>query len=750
MLGGTTPFSEPVPELETELDEMSGWVVRRVASIIVGIALLLLARASFGPEEESWEAFSGGLALGSLGLLTYRLSRWGIGQSSACLVVGLLAIVTAATLAYGDPGLPVLFAPIVVVAGIARGWRQALAAAVAGSAVTLATTPQAEPLLPGPALLSLSVIWLSAILTWITQIPLRTALSWAWTNYADARRKTEELRKRQQELTQALRSLDSAYSRLSAANAELARARHAAEEARLAKVEFATTLSHELRTPLNLVIGFSEMMAQAPHSYYGESLPSAYADDVKAIYRNASHVASLVDDVLDLARVEAHRMPLRRQRVSVVQVVDEATTAVWGLLRYKDLSLVVEIPPDLPPVWADPSRVRQILINLLNNACRSTDDGGICVHAELVGGDVVLSVADTGVGIAPEELSRAFDEFRQTGDLLRQRSGSGLGLAICKAFVEMQGGSIWAESQVGIGSTFYFSLPTCDCVVSVVPERNLDRLVSSGSHSDTGRTLTVLDSDPEALVTLQRYLHGYRLVGAGLEPSDGDTEETATPVAAVLTGEPESYHPGDLARGLPGDQFVVLCPLTTGAQSARRFGATDYLAKPVTGARLEAVLRQYASGTRPVLVVDDDPEVVHLITRMILGVQPNRRVLGAISGAEALAMMSEERPDMVLLDLLMPGLSGYDVLSTIRLDAALCDVPVVIMSAKGQMEEAIKASMVGVTRPGGLTVGEAIASMEAILGALLGAAGNASPEVRSPKAPPEGTLKMASTSSSAS
>ena len=725
MQTGHAIFGDTVSEDQAELDEMRGWAVRRITGIAIAIALLLLARASLGPEMESWEAFVGGLALGGVGLLSYRLSRWGVEQASTCLVLGLLVVIAVASAASGDSDLPALFGPTVVVVGIVCGWRQAFVAAVAGSAVTLVSVPRPEPLPAGAPLLPLTVIWLSAILAWVTLTPLRTALTWAWANYTDAQLKTAQLRQRQQELIQALRDLDIAYSRLREANAELARARRVAEEARLAKVEFATTLSHELRTPLNLVIGFSELMLQASHDYYGERLPAAYASDVEAIYRNATHIRSLVDDVLDLARVEAHRMPLRLQRTSLVQIVEEATNAIWGLLQHKRLNLVVEIPPDLPSVWADPSRVRQILINLLNNAARCTDEGGVCVRAELVGGDVVTSVADTGVGIAPEELPGIFDEFRQTGDPLLQHGGSGLGLAICKSFVEMLGGSIWVESQVGVGSTFHFSLPTCDNVVSMLPERDLDRLVPADAPHSAGKTLVVVDSDPEVVALLQRYLWAYRVVADGAEPSFSGTADSTKPAAFVATGEPEACHPDDLVRGLSEDQLVVLCPLSTPARALKRLGVADYLAKPVTSARLEAALQRWARGSGYVLVVDDEPEMVQLIVRMILADRPDRRAIGAFSGAEALSRMREERPDRVLLDLLMPGLSGYDVLSAMQQEEALRDVPVAVMSAKGQPEEAIKASMLGIIRPGGFTVGEAVALMETMLGVLLDATGNA-------------------------
>src|SRR5262249_22616907 len=228
--------------------------------------------------------------------------------------------------------------------------------------------------------------------------------------------RTDDLRDREAELSRVAKSLREACIRLEEMNAELERAQRAAEDARRLKSEFAATISHELRTPLNLIIGFSEMMMNAPVAYAGQRLPESYRRDLEAIYRNAGQISRLIDDVLDLSQIDAQRMALERSNVSLRQIVDEATSTVALLLEHLGLCLTVHVSPDLPALYVDPTRIRQILINFLNNAARFTDRGGITVRATADEYEVVVAVTDTGVGIPPEDLPYVFEEFHQVGD----------------------------------------------------------------------------------------------------------------------------------------------------------------------------------------------------------------------------------------------------------------------------------------------------------------------------------------------
>src|SRR5579884_861693 len=312
-----------------------------------------------------------------------------VGQSAW---FGLGAIMLWLLPADAVAGLAVL---VVGVASALFGPRAAFLTAIAISATLLRAN--ADRLLSLEAMLSSAlVVCVGAALFWLTARPITTFLGWAWSSYVDARETRDRLRQRQGELNRALKSLEIAYSRLEHLNDELNRARHVAEEAQRFKSQFAASISHELRTPLNLIIGFSEMMVAMPHTYGTTPLPAAYQADIAAIYQNARHLAGLIDDVLDLAQIEAGRMGLAREWTNLGDVAEEAARAIARRLEGLGLRLDLSIAPELPPVFVDRTRIRQILINLLNNAARFTDRGGISITIERQGNDVVVSVADSG------------------------------------------------------------------------------------------------------------------------------------------------------------------------------------------------------------------------------------------------------------------------------------------------------------------------------------------------------------------
>ena len=294
---------------------------------------------------------------------------------------------------------------------------------------------------------------------WLSSRNVHIALNWAWEGYEQARCNEELARAHQGELRRALKALDEATYRIERTNLTLRLTRDQAEEARRLKQQFAQTISHELRTPLNVIVGFIELMIES-REYYGRRLPSAYARDLMIVHRNARHLQNLVNDVLDLARVDAAQLGLLPEDVAPAGLVDEAVNTVRSLADVHGLQVAVRVEPNLPQIQVDPTRIRQVLFNLLSNAVRFTDHGLITVSARQQGEEVVFAVADTGVGIPAEDMSRIFEEFQQVeGGTRRPHGGAGLGLAISKRFVELHGGRIWAESEVGRGSTVSFSLP---------------------------------------------------------------------------------------------------------------------------------------------------------------------------------------------------------------------------------------------------------------------------------------------------
>jgi signal transduction histidine kinase len=340
-------------------------------------------------------------------------------------------------------------------------------AAAWGAAGWLAHAAFAGPLAADYAwALALGAV-IAAVLGWAATRALSTVTGWALRSFAQAEAQLEEARNQRLEFRQVEEDLLQANRELARLSDRLKAMYQVAEDARRAKEEFVANVSHELRTPLNMIIGFSDMILHAPQVYGGE-LPAALMADITAIQRNSQHLARLVDDVLDLSQVEAGKMVLAREWTALGQVIEAAVLAAGALYASKGLYLRTAVPADLPPVFCDSTRIRQVILNLLSNAGRFTERGGVEVTASYNDREVIVCVADSGPGIAAADQERLFQPFQQLdGSLRRIHGGTGLGLSISKRFVEMHEGRLWLQSPVwaagagpgGPGAAFYFALP---------------------------------------------------------------------------------------------------------------------------------------------------------------------------------------------------------------------------------------------------------------------------------------------------
>lgn len=700
------------------LDELRGSTVSWLIGLIAFLGWIDMFWVAESTRPFTWLPMIALYFTAASGLL---LSRRSLRTAALSLVLGASAAGLISQIVYPDSGFVVTVAVATLIAMITLGasWGFVTAAVLSALVIVGSQSALVSPVPSGTLELTLLLVWVCAVLGWLSTRSAYTALEWAWSSYIQALDKTEQLLDRQQELNRALKGLDEAYYRLERLNEDLERARSSAEEARRIKTEFATSISHELRTPLNLIIGFSEIMVLSPDTY-DSPLPEAYRGDVEAIYRNACHISNLIDDVLDLAQIDAHRMALSRSWVDLPHVVRDAVEATSRLFRDKRLALSVELPLDLPKVFADGVRIRQILINLLNNAARHTDEGGVRVSAWLRkdSDEVVIGVVDTGSGIAPEDLPHVFQEFRQFDRSPGSRyRGSGMGLAISKRFAELHGGNMWVESELGLGSAFYVGLPVQQKTVIESAARDWPRLV----HSSTQRDRVLVVADPRRIVTrvFDRYLDGYRVLPA---QSVDHARRLAHRFAARAVAVPVD-RPGDLPdhlslqSSLP-DVPVLVYSMRTIHDAERDLAVDGYLVKPVTRDQLISALRPIGRGPRTILVVDDDPEMVRLLASMTQSAFKRYRVLTALGGREGLETLRAARPDVVLLDLLMPTVDGYQVLREVRADPDLAGTKVVIISGKGLEDEGVSVSMIGVARGDGLTVGEAMRCAEVTLDSL--------------------------------
>lgn len=309
--------------------------------------------------------------------------------------------------------------------------------------------------------MSMSVLlFASAALAWVAANSVRGTIGWALETSSKSERRENLLRATQRELEQAVHERDLLNDRLYKLNRDLDTARADAETAFRSKSSFMATMSHELRTPLNIIIGFSSAMIDHPEMYAAEGLPEILLTDLGDIRRSGQHLLSLINDILDLARIEAGRLELNRQALPLITLLDEMTGTARGLIKEKPILLRREYQSPLPSVYADEVRVRQVLLNLISNACKFTSAGEIAIGARAQDDDVVLWVRDTGLGIAESDQARVFRTFEQVGDQdTRLQGGTGLGLAICRWLVEIHGGKMWLQSELGKGSIFFFTLP---------------------------------------------------------------------------------------------------------------------------------------------------------------------------------------------------------------------------------------------------------------------------------------------------
>lgn len=559
---------------------------------------------------------------------------------------------------------------------------------------------------------SIALLALTSAVSWLSQRNALLALTWASQSTARSIHLAETLRQRQLVLNRTLRAMDEANARLAHANRRLAEATREANEAREAKARFAASISHELRTPLNLIVGFVEVMYKTPNTYDDVVLSPGFLLDLGTVYRNAQHLQRLVDDVLDLAQLDAGKLVLEPVETDIAVPITEAVDTVSSLTTVRGVDLVVNIADGLPRVCIDRVRIKQVILNLLSNAARYTERGTITISAWQDGQEVLCSLADTGAGIPPEQLGRLFQEFERIDtDGPSASKGFGLGLAISKRLIQDHGGRIWAESQVGVGSRFTFSLP----VASGAGISPLEREPQTRRPAEPAPLLVVTPGLASTRV-FRRHLVDWRCVvtsdlllarrqigilqpkGVIIDQALG--ERAVDELVAAVRAEALAATP------------IVVTPMIESSQPPELGRAKAFLTKPVARDVLGDLLRSLGRHIETVLVVDDDEDTLRLFGHYLRD-DPSRpyRVLTARNGREALGIMGKGLPDLLLVDIAMPVMDGYALLRHMEADPRLAAVPVVVISgqdAKDQSAEidgTLRVSLGGATGAGQLIEG---------------------------------------------